>query len=244
MVLGFATDELLGHQAEGGGGVRCFRSYQLKEVGRAAEVAGGLDLAGEPGVAAVAFILFLTAGEAQERREVTARRNAPHADPLGVKVILLRMGAQPADSGFAVLHLGGEGSDLAVAVVYGSQGVAAPDDTSGQVVVARSGVGVEAAAVNPNHQGDTALRFGGQVEVQIQRALRSASELELAEAAGVGGKVCQGRDQAAGRDEVALAFKGKALGGAGGRRVRGRFGCHGRSSKRQQGGQNDGMAEF
>ncbi len=217
--------------------------YQLKEVGRAAEVAGGLDLAGELGVAAVAFILFFTAREAQERREVTARGNAPHADPLGVKVILLRMGAQPADSGFAVLHLGGEGSDLAVAVVYGSQGVAAPDDASGEVVVARSGVGVEAAAVNPNHEGDTALRFGGQVEVQVQRALRSASELELAEAAGVGWEVCEGRDERFDDGGIMLAVEGKTLGRWGSWMARGLFGSRACVCERQQGQQNDSKVE-
>src|SRR5690242_12520367 len=79
---------------------------RLREIGRTKETYDRLHGAGLLGIAAVAFQSIILAGDAEQTGQVCAGREAEYANPVGIDVVLLGTGPQPADGGLAILDLG------------------------------------------------------------------------------------------------------------------------------------------
>jgi hypothetical protein len=119
------------------------------------------------------------AGCAQKSGEVPPCRGAPHADPLRIKSELLRMGAEPADRGLAVVDLSWKGSLVTQTVINACHSVALPKD------LGCAGVGFvpafPAPSMDPNHHGKAWFALPqGKVEVEPQGQTIHAGVLEIA----------------------------------------------------------------
>ena len=125
-----------------------------------------LHAAGLVEVACVAFEVLHASRGAQQGHQVATGGGAPDADVIGVEVVLLGVGPQPADGRFAIFDLGGEHGVLAQAVVDAGRGVALAYQRYGGATVLVAVL--PASAVNPDHQRQGML--GGllrQVEVEF-----------------------------------------------------------------------------
>jgi hypothetical protein len=119
------------------------------------------------------------AGCAQKSGEVPSCRRTPSADPLRIKSELLRMGAEPADRGLAVMDLSWKGSLVTQTVINACYSVAFTED------LGRAGVGFvpafPALSMDPNHHGKAWLALPqGKVEVEPQGQPIHAGVLEIA----------------------------------------------------------------
>ena len=123
--------EELGHGTLGVFGVSgAAFAAEGEEVGGAAEVEHAGDAAALVQVLAeVSLQLLHAAGDAEHADEVAAGGDAENGDLVGVEIVFLGMGAQPAYGGLAVVDLGRPGALVGEAVVEAGPGVgsAVPD---------------------------------------------------------------------------------------------------------------------
>src|SRR5580704_1733228 len=80
----------------------------MRKVGWAKIIHHGLHLAGNSGVASVSFELALATSDPGQKAEMPARRAAGGPDAVGVDVVFLGVGPQPADRAFDVFDLRGK----------------------------------------------------------------------------------------------------------------------------------------
>ncbi len=87
-------------------------------------------------------------GGAEVGHEMAAGGGAPEGDAGGVDVVLFGVGTEPAEGGFAVVDVGGEGGFLGVAVADAGAGVALLDEGEDGGLFFRAGS--PGAAVDPD----------------------------------------------------------------------------------------------
>src|SRR6185295_10032335 len=75
----------------------------LREVARPIDVDYACDLARLAGVLIAIELLYVT-GYAEEQCEMPTGRSACDTDAIGIDVVLLRVGSQPADRRLGVVH--------------------------------------------------------------------------------------------------------------------------------------------
>jgi hypothetical protein len=169
--VSLVLDRAAQQQVDGRRAASAFETPWSQEVGRTAERHDTTDPAGLIGRTATAFQRFHSAAGAEQVDQMAAGRAAPHADPLGIDVVLVRVGAQPADGRLAVVDLRGPDgfaaepvADRRPDVVPGGHERQHPPDAAGFVAAAPP------AAVN---EDDQRQRFVGcrlrQDEIELQR---------------------------------------------------------------------------
>ena len=175
MVFERAADEF-GQRTRGIVGVNdAAFAAEGEEIGRAAEVHHAGDAAALVQVLAeVSLQLLHAAGDAEHADEVAAGGDAKDGDLVGVEVVFLSMGAQPADGGLAVMDLRGPPGLVGEAVVEAGPGVgSAFSDESHQHARLLLAASLPAAAVDVH---DERVRFArrGLREVEVEHLARIA----------------------------------------------------------------------
>ena len=155
-------------QREHLGGVDAL-AIRLGEVAGAIDVHHAADSARLIGVPARPFELGDPGSDRQELRQVPTRRAPGGADAVGIDVVLLGIGPQPADGRLDVVYGGGE-------LVLGGQPIA---DRHGNVapfrqleaegVVGVAMTGAESAAMDADHGGERtgSVAWAGEVDLQV-----------------------------------------------------------------------------
>jgi hypothetical protein len=181
-----------------------FKIANLQKVGGSEPVDDGLDAAGVVEIVISTFEFSDAAGGAEEGGEVSAGGGAPGNETICGQTVLRGMSAQPSDSGLAVVDLRGEFGVLGETIVNVGDG-----KTVGSEGKCRAGAvfaaGHPGAAMNPNDEGQGAVAFFGQVEVQQQRFVIGSAIFEITQ----GGNTRQ-------QTKVSRGLVGGGLSGSGG----------------------------
>ncbi len=115
-------------------------SAHLGEIRGAKPIDNALHAARRFGIAPLLLEFRNPARSAQEGNQMAAGRSAPHAEVFRIETVLLRVRAEPANGGLAVLDLSGKDRVLAEPVVDAGHRVALLDEGNGRAAFLAAGV--------------------------------------------------------------------------------------------------------